>query len=131
MHKSSPSKIWRKERNKYSITGVKSNKTGKVYFPPILVEPENGNTEFSEYHFKPEAKLISWSIVRAAPTGYEALTPYVVAILELEGGQKLTGEIVDVDPETLKKGDILRAIFRKVYSDGEAGVIHYGFKWTK
>jgi hypothetical protein len=73
---------------------------------------------------------VTWSIVRVAPEGFENQTPYAVGILELENGQRLTGQIIDVDYNSLKKGDTLFATFRKIYEDGDKGVIEYGLKWS-
>lgn len=131
MHRKSPQKIWRKFKNRYALYGSKSKKTNKAYYPPLSVEPENGNTEFVPYQFKKQAKLVTWSLVEAPPDGFEDFTPYVVAILELGNGERLTTQIADADSDKLQKGDILYPTFRKYYEDGKDGVIHYGLKWTK
>lgn len=131
MHRRSPSKLWRKFGSRYSLIGNKSNISGKSYFPPVNVEPENGNTELKIFYYKKEAKLVAWSTVQAAPEGFERYKPYIVAILELEDGERLTSQIVDVEVEKLKRGDILVPTFRKIYADGDDGIIHYGLKWTK
>lgn len=131
MHRKSPSKIWRKFGSRYSLIGSKSKVTDKTYYPPVHVEPENGNTEFSEHQFKKSAKLVTWSRVDAAPSGFERYKPYIMAILELENGERLTTQVVDVDYDKLQKGDTLFPLFRKYFQDGDDGVIHYGLKWTK
>jgi len=131
MYQKSPSKIWRKRKNIYNLIGSKSKKTGNVFYPPIRFEQEVNNIDFEEFEFVQKAKLVTWSIVRSAPAGFENFVPYVVAILELENGEKLTSQIVDVDVESLGKGDILYPTFRKIFEDGNAGVIQYGLKWTK
>jgi uncharacterized protein len=131
MHRKSPSKIWRNISRRYALVGSKSEETGKVYFPPISVEPENGNTKFKPEAFAKRATLITWSTVTSPPTGYEKYKPYIVAILELENGERLTSQIVDVEEATLQKGDVLFPTFRKFFEDGKDGVIHYGLKWTK
>lgn len=131
MHKKSPSKLWRKFKNRYQLEGVKSNISNKTYYPPILVEPQTANTQFGNYKYKKLGKLISWSIVHSTPEGFENQKPYIVGIIELEDGERLTAQIVDTSPADLRQGEILIPTFRKVYQDGQDGVIHYALKWTK
>jgi hypothetical protein len=53
-----------------------------------------------------------------------------VGIAELEDGVKLTAQIVDCDFASLKIGLKVRLEFRKLSEDGEAGIIHYGYKFV-
>ena len=39
-----------------------------------------------------------------APSGFTDPAPYAVGIVALPGGVKVTAQIVDVDPETLRIG---------------------------
>jgi uncharacterized OB-fold protein len=63
------------------------------------------------------------------PAQYEMMRPYVLAIVEMEEGFQLTSQIIDVDPAVVKIGMQVNAAFRKLGSEGEAGVIHYGYKF--
>ncbi len=51
------------------------------------------------------------------------------SIVEMEEGCRLTSQIIDVDPAAVKIGMQVEAAFRKLGSEGEAGVIHYGYKF--
>lgn len=127
----SPSKIWRKQVSKYTLTGSKFKKTGDSYYPPRYVDPKDHSNESKPVLFEESAKLVTWSIVHSAPEGFERFVPYIIGILEFKNGQRITAQIVDVSIEDLKKGDILHPTFRKVSEDGHDGVINYGLKWTK
>lgn len=76
-----------------------------------------------------QGKLISWSKVHAGPTGYESYVPYFVAIIELTNGQRITSQLCDVNANELRYGLPLQATFRKVVSDGNSGIISYGYKF--
>ncbi|MCJ2512406.1 MAG: OB-fold domain-containing protein, partial [Candidatus Thermoplasmatota archaeon] len=52
---------------------------------------------------------------------------YPVAIVELEEGPKVIGQIADVNTKDVKMGMPVSTELRKVYS--EEGVIRYGFKF--
>jgi uncharacterized OB-fold protein len=53
-----------------------------------------------------------------------------VGIAELDDGVKLTAQVVDCDFSELKVGMRVSLEFRKMYEEGEAGVIHYGYKFV-
>lgn len=130
MHRKSPAKLWRKSKNVYRLVGNKSLSSGKEYYPPINYE-EGNDKGFADIEMPPKAKLVTWSIVRVAPSGFENQLPYAVAIMEFDNGERVTGQIVDTDIHLLQKGDILYPTFRKMYEDGHDGIIHYGIKWSK
>ncbi len=129
MYRKSPSKIWRKRKSKYRLEG---NKFGSdQYYPPVNVVPGTLNTNLKPVTMPQKAKLVTWSEVKVAPEGFEGQTPYAVGILEFDNGERLTGQIVDVDFTSLQKGDVLYPTFRKIFEDGDDGVIQYGLKWSR
>jgi hypothetical protein len=87
--------------------------------------------DLKEYEFKSEAKLITWSIIGSGPKGFEFNQPYIVGIIELEDNEKVTTQIVDVEISELEYGLKLMPTFRKIFVDGEQGIIHYGIKFTR
>ncbi len=130
MYKGSSPKSWRKYKTKYRLLGNQGTKSGKKYYPPVFVSKKNPSEKLKEYKFKPEGKLITWSIVHGAPKGYEEYAPYIIGIIELEEGERITSQIVNVKKSQLKYGLKLRAVFRKIYQDGDKGIIDYGLKFT-
>ena len=65
----------------------------------------------------------NWS----APSGFEHKVPYVVALIRLDDGSKVFSEIVDCDD--IKTGMKVESCVRKVYADGDDGIIQYGIKF--
>jgi uncharacterized OB-fold protein len=55
--------------------------------------------------------------------------PYVMGIINLDEGVRLTSQLIDVKPEDVRIGMKVQAAFRKLGQEGEAGVIHYGYKF--
>ena len=53
-----------------------------------------------------------------------------MGVVELENGLKLTAQVVDIDFDRLKVGLPVRAEFRRISDDGQAGVIAYGYKFV-
>jgi uncharacterized OB-fold protein len=131
MYQSSPIKIWRKYKSRYRLVGTVCNKCGKKHYPPVMMCTKCFSTDLQQYEFKSSAKLITWSSISASPKGFEFNQPYIVGIIELEDGERVTTQIVDVEFENLKYGMELIPTFRKIFIDGEQGIIHYGIKFTK
>ena len=131
MYKKSPAKAWRQYKSRYTLTGTVCGKCGKKDFPAAQFCRFCHSPEQTACLFAPLAKLITWSTLQVAPEGYEAFLPYTVAIIELEKGVRITTQLSGVNPGELKPGLRLKPVFRKIYEDGEEGVIHYGLKFTK
>jgi len=136
MYKGSSAKSWRKYKTKYRLVGNQGIKSGKKYYPSVFVSKKDPSStspvgeKLKEYEFKQIGKLITWSIVHGAPKGYEEYAPYIIGIVELENKEKITTQIVNVKKSQLKYGLKLRAVFRKIYQDGEKGIIDYGLKFS-
>jgi hypothetical protein len=48
----------------------------------------------------------------------------------MDDGVKLTAQVVDCDFSHLKVGLRVNLEFRKIYEEGAAGVIYYGYKFV-
>jgi len=131
MHKKSPIKIWRKFNNRYRLLGNQCRKCHRKFYPPVKLCEKCQSSDFNDYEFAPKGKLITWSKVYACPKGYESFVPYIIGIIELEEGERITSQIVDIDESELTYGLELVPIFRKIYQNGTAGIIHYGLKFRK
>lgn len=73
--------------------------------------------------------MITYTIVRSPPKGYEKDAPYIVGIVELEPGLRVISQIVDCPFEEAKIGMSLQMAFRKIRENGVDGIIEYGFKF--
>jgi len=82
-----------------------------------------------EHQFKGLGKVYSFAVVRQAPENFKRQLPYVIAEIELDEGARLTGQIVNVDPEDVEIGMRVRACFRKIKEYGSSGLIVYGYKF--
>jgi uncharacterized OB-fold protein len=48
-------------------------------------------------------KLVSWTVIRRPPTRFRAKGPYTIAIVDLDAGVRLTGQLASAS-ENLKPG---------------------------
>jgi uncharacterized OB-fold protein len=117
------------------MVGQKCRKCGAVNFPPKGVcKYCSSSSEFDELKLSGKGRVHTFVLIGAggAPPEFaeqeKAGGMYPVAIVELEEGPKVIGQIADVDPKDVKMDMAVTTELRKVYS--EEGVIRYGFKFV-
>lgn len=74
-------------------------------------------------------EVVTFTIIHDAPKAFEMMKPYALAIVQMEEGVRVTSQIIDCDPAAVKIGMRVESAFRKLGEDGEAGIIHYGYKF--
>jgi len=119
---------WRGMPQRYRLEASKCKKCGKVNFPPRLVCPECHGREFEPTHIGNTGKVETFTVIRVAPSGFTDQAPYAIAIVNVGDGVRILCQVADVEPEELKIGMSVKLEFRKVQSEGESGVISYGYK---
>jgi uncharacterized OB-fold protein len=102
-------------------------------------------------HLSGNGKIVSFSIIHEASDSFKIQVPYAVAIIELDEGTRITGQIVNANCSGLSKdkisdedtsgsptckriknieiGSRVTTVFRKISEDGKSGIIHYGYKF--
>lgn len=129
---SSVPRFWRRIPNRYNLIGTKCNSCDSVFFPPRSVCPKCRRIgKLESYKLDGKGEIVSYSVIRVPPKGFEDESPYVLAIVELDEGPKITGQITDTKPDEVEIGDKVKAIFRHVGEEGERGIIYYGYKFKK
>ena len=129
MHRSSVPLFWRLKESKYRMIGTKCATCSQLYFPPRNLCPKcRRDGKIEPFQFSGSGEVVSYTIIRTAPSGFEKQAPYVVAIVKLEEGPQIAGQIVG-DKDNVRIGKPVRSVFRRMYEDGEDGLIHYGFKF--
>jgi len=73
--------------------------------------------------------VVTYTVIHDAPAQFELQKPYVMAIVEMDEGVRLTSQVIDVKAEDVTIGMKVQATFRKLGQEGDAGVIHYGYKF--
>ncbi len=74
-------------------------------------------------------RLMSFTVVRQAPIGFEETAPYIVGVVEFDDGTRLVTQLTDCDPDELRVGMEVEAVVRKITQDGHSGLIIYGYKF--
>jgi len=125
-------RFWREIPSRYNLYGSKCGSCGTLDFPPRAVCPQCGRRSIGRMErvkLRGKGTVVSYTVIHEAPAQYEMMKPYVLAIIQLEEGCRLTSQVIDVDPAKMAIGMRVEAAFRKLGQEGEAGIIHYGYKF--
>jgi uncharacterized OB-fold protein len=78
--------------------------------------------------FSGRGTVYSYTTVLSAPEGFAEQAPYCIALVELDEGPLVTAQLTDLDGEP-EIGMRVEMVTRKLRTDGEAGIIVYGYKF--
>ena len=121
---------WRHIPQRYNLIGTKCTRCGEIYFPKRVMCPEcRRKGQLENIKFSGKGKIHTYSTIHTPTEEFKALSPYTVAIIELEEGAKITSQIVDCHKNEVKIGDDVELVFRKIKEEGDEGVISYGYKF--
>jgi len=126
-------RFWREFDTRYRMLGSRCPQCGLVYFPPRTVCRKCRRSSVGKMEkvpLPPQGSVMSYTVVHQGQKGFDAQVPYVMAIIEFEGGVTVLGQVVDCDPEDVAIGMKVKAVFRRVREEGASGVIHYGYKFA-
>jgi hypothetical protein len=84
--------------------------------------------KLAPYKLKGKGKIVTYNVTYVGASGFENQVPYVLAIIELEEGPRITAQVTDCDINEVKIGDEVELVFRRMGQEGPSGIIYYGFK---
>lgn len=122
-------RYWRLKNQRYRLQGKKCQDCGNLSFPPRLVCPKCKSRNCEPYEFKGRGKLYSYTTIFQAPDRFDQMAPYMVGLIDLEEGERITAQLTDVVPEEVHIGMELEMVIRQIYEDGPKGPILYGYKF--
>ena len=123
-----PARAWRTYPQTYRLEAARCKKCGKVFFPPRLVCNKCRGREFERFNMKRTGKVVTHTVIRTPADEFSGEAPFAVGIVQIDDGAQLTTQIADVPFEGIRIGMPVKMEFRRIFSEGEAGTIHYGHK---
>ncbi|MFC2174600.1 Zn-ribbon domain-containing OB-fold protein [archaeon] len=129
-HRKSLASMWRRAPQRYRMESTMCSSCNTYFFPPRNFCPTcRRKSKIEPYVPSGKGKVYSYSIVHVAQEGFELEVPYVLAIVELKEGAKVTAQVCDVNFDELKIGMPVETTFRRISEGGEKGIIHYAYKF--
>jgi len=80
-----------------AFLGLKCKTCGSITFPPMAVCRNCSGSEMHPVSISGKGQVRTFTVVRVAPEG--KTPPYIVAMVELEEGPYVIGNLLDVDPD--------------------------------
>jgi len=105
------------------LVGSKCDRCSNVHFPPKTKCVCGGDVK--DITFSGNGKIVSYTTIRTAPKGFDA--PYIVGIIKLDEGPRITGQIVG-EATTIDIDKCVKVVFRKLKEMSD-GLNIYGFKF--
>jgi len=122
-------RFWREIPNRYNLIGTRCGNCNKIYFPPRYICPSCRRMgKLEPYKLERRGKVVSYTVVHVGASGFEDQVPYLLAIVELKDGPRLTAQITDCNPSEVNIGDEVELIFRRMGEESEDGILYYGYK---
>ncbi|UCE36126.1 MAG: Zn-ribbon domain-containing OB-fold protein [Thermoplasmata archaeon] len=91
------------------LMGTRCKKCGEFYFPPRADCIKCFSDEFEWVETTGKGRLHTYTIIYAAPTGFDDIAPYIIGVLDLDDGGRLLGW-VDVPEEQIEIEMRLKAV---------------------
>jgi uncharacterized OB-fold protein len=130
-HTSSATKGWRERFGRYRLAGTKCKKCGEVHFPRRTVCPYCHNRDL-EYYENPTTGKIEWCEVSYSPAGihfgYGENIPRTPAVIQLDNGIKVLGEICDSEDNEIIPGARVEMTIKKIRRESNSSW-QYGYKF--
>lgn len=123
---------WRNRQQLYSLIGEvcrsQQCQDNKI-FPPRDLCPDCGEKVHESHQFSGRGEIYSSTTVNRAPAGHEENSPYPVALVRLEEGPLVTAQLTDLGNRPVEIGMPVEMVTRKLKSDGDRGILIYGYKF--
>src|SRR5215510_6731527 len=84
----------------YRLEGQRCKECDAVQFPPRSACGACRGQELERYRFSGRGTVFSFAEVAQAPKGFSA--PYMVAMVELEEGVRVTAQLTDVEADEVE-----------------------------
>jgi hypothetical protein len=126
-------RFWREIPQRYNLQASVCGVCGRLAFPPRRICPTCRRASVGKMgrrNLAGRGVVVECTRVHRAAPGYEDQVPYWIALVATDEGPRVIGQLVDVPLATRPApGQRVEAAFRRLASDGDAGVVHYGIKW--
>jgi uncharacterized protein len=111
----------------YRLEGQRCRACAAVQFPPRPACGACGSRDAAPHRFSGRGTVYSFAEVAQPPLGFSG--PYMVALVDLEEGVRVTAQLTDVDPDQVAIGMPVEMVTRRLRENGPHGYIVYGYKF--
>jgi uncharacterized OB-fold protein len=124
-----PIAYWRNRKLYTRLIGSRCKKCGAEYYPPVKVCKKCGSAEIEEKEMPKTGTIVSFTKLTEPPVDFKDYAPVYIAMIRLDNGILVLGQLADAESEEIKIGAKVMATIRKWTEDGQSGIIYYGYKF--
>ena len=114
---------WRQRNARYRLEGSRHSTTHAVAFPAAQ------GSEWLPFTLSGRGSVLTYAVVHQASTGHEAESPYIVAIVQLSEGPRITAQLTDVSANAVEMGMQVEMVTRLMADTGPDGILLYAYKF--
>ncbi len=122
-------RYWRLKDQRYRLQGTVCENCGQYSFPPRAVCPKCKSRNQKPFVFSGKGTVFSFTTIYQTIGAYQDKVPYLVALIDLDEGPRITAQLTDVEWDEVHIGMPVEMVVRKYYEDGADGPIFYGYKF--
>ena len=111
----------------YRLEGRRCKSCGALQFPARQACGSCRASDAEPFRFSGRGTVYSFAEVAQPPRGFDG--PYLVALVELEEGVRVTAQLTDVDPDEVEIGMAVEMVTRRLQEKGPHGYLVYGYKF--
>jgi hypothetical protein len=93
--------------------------------------PNSVELQQERFKFSGQGEVFSYTIILDAPESFQEQAPYVLALIRLDEGPLITAQMTDLDDKPIAIGDRVEMVTRKLTTEGQRGMIVYGYKFRR
>jgi uncharacterized OB-fold protein len=118
------------------LMGSRCKRCGEQSFPPRADCGACLSGEFEFVEVSGKSKLLTFTKIVAAPTGFEEVAPYTVGVADLEDGGRILAWIGDTIPEAQIEIGMELQVVPRIFEELEEIKVYYslekpGTTWSK
>jgi uncharacterized protein len=111
----------------YRLEGQRCTACGAPRFPPRDACRACRSRDAEPLRLSGRGAVFSWAEVAQAPQGFAG--PYLVAVVGLAEGVRVTAQLTDVEATEVEVGMEVEMVTRRLQEKGQHGYIVYGYKF--
>jgi len=123
--------VWRELKDEYRLIAQKCTSCGTIVYPmKHHICPGCGQIQRDrkELQLNPRGKVVTYTVQYIpGPGAKEFIPPMIFAVVDLEGGGRLSGILTDCPPEGVRIGMPVRLELRSVHTVNGLGVYSHKF----
>ena len=96
----------------------------------MTTERKQVEIQREQFTFAGTGEVYSFTTLQETPENFDDQAPYMLALVKLDEGPLITAQLTDID-EQVAIGDRVEMVTRKLTTEGERGMIVYGYKFRK